>query len=113
MDNITITGSPIIVIPLFLIVLGVAYWIGYLVGRVRTLDPYRERFARPQPSPRGAVIFGGALVVLAGLLLSPMVSGGFHGPSDGPGVMVLLGGVVFLGLGAAYLARGIRELRQL
>lgn len=113
MDNITISGSPVIIIPLFLAVVGVAGWIGYLIGRVRTLDPYGESIARSRrPSPEGAILFGGALVVLAGLLLSPMVTGGFHPPSDGAGSLILLGALVLLGLGVLNVARGIQTLRQ-
>lgn len=50
------------------VVLGVPLWIGYLIGRVRTLDPHGQRRAPGEPRAAVPVAFG-ILLLLVGTLI--------------------------------------------
>lgn len=106
---VDIHGSWPIILLGFCFVVGVSMWIGYLLGRVRTLDPHGQRLGPGEPGPAVPVVLGIVLVVVGLWVLFPWIASGFVvAPFDGLGVLFALTGLALCGLGVYYVARGLR-----
>lgn len=106
---VDIHGPVLVMLLGFCFVVGVSMWIGYLLGRVRTLDPHGQRLGPGEPSPAVPVVLGIVLVLVGLWVLLPWIASGFAlAPFDGLSVLFTLTGVTLCGLGVYYVARGLR-----
>jgi hypothetical protein len=112
MVDFDIHGPWPLVLLAFCAAMGIPAWIGYLVGRVRTLDPHGRRRASSSSPGAGTLVFGFALLFLGAVVLAPMVVGGLPHDFDGEGLLLLLGGVLLFGFGALYVRRAVVDSRE-
>ena len=91
-------------------VVGVSMWIGYLLGRVRTLDPHGQRLGPAEPGAGVPIVLGIVLVLVGLFVLGPWILGGFTlAPFDGASLLFVLTGLSICCLGVYYVARGVRQ----
>lgn len=83
-----ITASPVLFFCGLLLIVGISFWLGYLVGRVRTLDP--RGAATPEQQARAAFVFGSMLVVFGLVLFDIAFGNGIPQSMDGGGALTIV-----------------------
>lgn len=92
------------------LIVGISAWLGYLIGRVRTLDPYRGA-GTPAQQARAAFVFGSVLVVFGLVLVDMMFGNGTPQSMDGGGALMIALTAFMLLFGGYKMVTAILDVR--
>jgi hypothetical protein len=108
---VTIVATPFAFVVGLAVVVGVSGWIGYLLGRLRSVTGPGRAAPEPDAGRARAIFTGAAFLGVAGLTLATVFWDGMPRSVDGAGLFVMLLGLAMLAFGAYYvnLARQYRQ----
>ena len=103
-----ITASPLVFFCGLLLIVGISGWLGYLLGRVRTLDPHVRT---PYEQARASFVFGSLLVLLALGCFFLVFGEGIPRQMDGAGALIASLATFALLLGGYKMVAAMRDVQ--